>query len=83
MRNTYQITEYGSFVAEKQIEGFVSLPQHTFDALESFVLTNRSKETDALELLGLSAKKGIGRVIILCLPTPQADLWRDRLSHER
>ncbi len=63
MRNTYQITEYGSFVAEKQIEGFVSLPQHTFDALESFVLTNRSKETDALELLGLSAKKGIGRVI--------------------
>ena len=63
MRNTYQITEYGSFVAEKQLEGFVSLPQHTFDALESFVLTNRSKDTDALELLGLSAKKGIGKVI--------------------
>lgn len=27
MRNTYQITEYGSFVAEKRIEGFVSLAQ--------------------------------------------------------
>ena len=63
MRNTYQITEYGSFVAEKQIEGFVSLPQHTFDALESFILTNKSKGTEAIELLGLSAKRGIGKVI--------------------
>ncbi len=63
MRNPYLITEYGSFVAEKQIEGYTTLPQKTFDALESFVLTNRSKDTDAIELLGLSAKKGIGKVI--------------------
>lgn len=63
MKDTYQITEYGSFVAEKQIDGFVTLPQHTFDALENFVLTNRSKDTDALELMSLSARKGIGRVI--------------------
>ena len=72
MKNTYKITEYGSFVADnadnadnadKQIKEFVSLPKHTFDALESFVLTNRSKETDALEFFGLSAKKGIGKVI--------------------
>jgi len=63
MKKTYQIIEYGSFVAEKEIEGFVSLPQDTFNALESFVLSNRSKDTDALELMGLSAKKGIGKVI--------------------
>lgn len=63
MRNTYLIKEYGSFVAEKQIPGYTTLPQRTFDALESLVLTNRSKDTDALELLALSAKKGIGKVI--------------------
>ena len=63
MGNTYRITEYGSFVAEKKIEGFVSLPQHTFDALEAFILTNRSNDSDALELLTLSAKKNIGKVI--------------------
>ncbi len=63
MRNSYQITEYSSFIADKQIEGFVSLPQQTFNALESFVLSNRTKDTDAVELLSISAKKGIGKVI--------------------
>ena len=63
MRNTYQITEYGSFVAEKQISGYTTLPQRTFDALEAFVLANRGKDADALELLALSARKGIGKII--------------------
>lgn len=63
MGKTYQITEYGSFVREKVVQGYTSLPQGTFDALENFVLTNSSKETDALELMGLSARKGIGRII--------------------
>ena len=63
MRATYQITEYGSFVREKDVAGYTSLPQSTFDALESFILSNRSKETDALELMGLSARKGIGKII--------------------
>ena len=63
MRNTYQITEYGSFVAEKQIDGFVSLPQHTFDALESFVLTKRGNETDAIELLSVSGKKESAKLL--------------------
>ena len=63
MGKTYQITEYGSFVREKEVQGCVTLPQRTFDALETFVLTNSTKETDALELMGISARKGIGRII--------------------
>ena len=63
MGKTYQITEYGSFVRDKEVQGCVSLPQGTFDALENFILTNSSRETEALELMGLSARKGIGRII--------------------
>lgn len=63
MRNTYLIKEYGSFVAEKQISGYTTLPQRTFDALEAFVLANRGKDADALELLALSARKGVGKII--------------------
>ena len=63
MKKTYQITEYGSFITGRKVDGYVTLPESTFFALENFVLTNRSKETDALELMGLSARKGIGKVI--------------------
>lgn len=63
MRETYQITEYGSFVRDKEITGCISLPHNAFDALENFILSNRSKETDALELMGLSARKGVGKII--------------------
>lgn len=63
MKSTYQITEYGSFVSGKEIDGCVALPEKTFDQLEEFILSNRSKETDTLELMGLSARKGVGRII--------------------
>lgn len=63
MKPIYQIQEYGSFITGRDIEGYVTLPEHTFEQLENFVLTNRSKETDALELMGLSARRGIGKVI--------------------
>ena len=43
--------------------GYSTLPEKTFEQLENFVLSNRNKETDALELLSLSAKKGLGKVI--------------------
>ena len=61
--NTYQIIEYGSFVRDKEVQGSISLPQGTFDTLENFILTNSSNETDALELMGLSARKGVGKII--------------------
>ena len=73
LRKIYKITEYSSFfpvkqsddqqIDKKQIKGLVPLPEHTFNALEAFVLTNRNKETNPLDLLGLSAKKGIGKII--------------------
>lgn len=63
MKPVYQITEYGSFITGKVLDGYVTLPPHTFEQLENFVLTNRSNDADALELMGLSARKGIGKVI--------------------
>lgn len=63
MKPVYQITEYGSFITGKALDGCVTLPPHTFEQLENFILTNRSKDTDALELMSLSARKGIGKVI--------------------
>ena len=64
MRETYQITEYGSFTRGKEMPGSVSLPPDTFDALENFILSNnRAGDADALELMGISARKGIGKII--------------------
>ena len=63
MRKTYQITEYGSFVRGKEVLGSISLPPDTFDALENFVLSNSTDDADALELMGISARKGVGKII--------------------
>ena len=63
MRKTYQITEYGSFVRDREVPGYISLPQDTFDTLESFVLSNSTEDTDALKLMGVSARKGVGKII--------------------
>lgn len=60
---TYTITEYGSFIRDKKIDGYVSLPPRVFDKLESFVLENASKGTEATEVMGFSFKKNIGKVI--------------------
>lgn len=59
----YRIAEYDSFMAEKKIDGYHTLPQKTFDQLEAFLLENRNRDTDALELMGLSARKGVGKTI--------------------
>lgn len=63
MNSFYQIKEYDSFISDKEIAGYKTLPESIFHQLEDFILTNSSKDTDALELMGLSAKKGIGKVI--------------------
>lgn len=63
MGKTYQITEYGSFSRDKEVFGYTSLPQDTFDALENFILTNNAYNSDALDIMGISARKGVGRII--------------------
>jgi 5-methylcytosine-specific restriction enzyme subunit McrC len=61
---TYTITEYGGFTRGSSLSGYQNLPERTFDALETFVLANTSStETEALELLCLSARRGIGKII--------------------
>ena len=61
---SYTITEYGGFTRGVSLSGYQSLPEKTFDALESFILANTSNaETEAVELLSLSARRGIGKII--------------------
>lgn len=63
MKSVYRITEYGSFISGREIDGYTTLPPHIFDQLEDFILTNQSRDADALELMGLSARRGVGKVI--------------------
>lgn len=64
-KKTYTITEYGSFVIGYNIKDdrYQNLPDRVFDKLETFVLENASKGTDATDLMGFSFKKNIGKVI--------------------
>jgi 5-methylcytosine-specific restriction enzyme subunit McrC len=61
----YTITEYGGFVRGKEpLLGYQPLPDKAFDALETFILANSSRsETETLDLLSLSARRGIGKII--------------------
>lgn len=61
---TYTITEYGGFTRGKSFSGYQSLQDRTFDALENFILANTcGSETEAIELLSLSVRRGIGKII--------------------
>ena len=63
MKTIYQVKEYGSFITGKEIDGYETLPERTFEQLENFILTHSGKDADALEIMGLSARRGIGKVI--------------------
>ena len=63
MKNIYTIKEYGSFCAKPGIPGHQYLPEPTFSQLEEFILSNQNADADALELMGLSARKGVGKII--------------------
>jgi McrBC 5-methylcytosine restriction system component len=66
---TYTIKEYGGFTrgaAADEYQGlpYQGLPERTFDALEAFILANNTDlGTDAIELLSLSARRGLGKMI--------------------
>lgn len=61
---TYTIMEYGGFTRGGDMYGYQGLPERTFDALETFILANNTgPETKAVELLSLSARRGVGKII--------------------
>lgn len=57
-KRVYTTTEYGSFLSEKHIDGYVTLPDRTFQQLRQFVLSDQSSQ-----LLGLTGKGSLGEVI--------------------
>ena len=62
----YAICEYQSFTREIELhnDNFKSLGKETFDKLKQFILeSNACGETDALDLMSISYKKGVGEII--------------------
>mgnify|MGYP001193074662 FL=1 len=60
----FTITEYSGFTREIKVQGYQRLPEKTFDALEAFILANTNDSaTEAVELLSLSVRRNIGKVI--------------------
>lgn len=76
-KTIYQISEYGSFITGRQLEGYTTLPPAIFEQLENFILSGKNvssthtfhkffgtnSDTDALELMGISFRKEIGKII--------------------
>ena len=65
LNKTYTITEFGGFVqGDLPVGEYKPLPERTFQALEDFILANNStSNTDAVELMSLTARRGIGKII--------------------
>ena len=40
-KTIYQISEYGSFITGRQIEGYTTLPPTIFEQLENFILSSK------------------------------------------
>lgn len=57
------IKEYGSICAKDGIEGCEYLPEPAFSQLKKFILFNKNSDTDAIDLMGISARKGVGEII--------------------
>jgi 5-methylcytosine-specific restriction enzyme subunit McrC len=62
----YKIREFDSFTRNVVVASlnYYALPELVFDQLEQFILTqNSEQETNPLELMVISSKRGIGKVI--------------------
>ena len=62
----YTLREYECFTRERIVPGYISLPKSVFDNLENFILLNSKKftyDSDPVELLSISVRKNIGKVI--------------------
>lgn len=68
MEKAITIREYGAFCVGKENggenNGYVTLESSTFQLLERFVMeNNRDDEDGALEIMSLSARRGVGKII--------------------
>lgn len=63
MAQTYTVKEFDCFTTKENTSGYTVLPQNTFDSLEEFIISNNIGDDDAPELMKISAKKGVGKVI--------------------
>lgn len=63
MAKTITVREYESFTCNKSVPGHISLSESTFKNLEEFILANNNQDSDVLEFMGVSVRKGIGKVI--------------------
>ena len=63
MAKTITVREYESFTCNKSVPGHISLSESTFKNLEEFILANNNQDSDVLEFMGISVRKGIGKVI--------------------
>lgn len=65
MSQIYTIKEYDSFT--RNVNGlsnrYHALPESLFDRLEQFILSRKDDDTEALELMTISSRRGIGKVI--------------------
>lgn len=60
----FTIREYDHIACGEFVRGYRSLPPKTFNALEQFILSRNSGDaTTATELLSLSIRRGVGKVI--------------------
>lgn len=60
----YTITEYGGFTCGVKAPGYEKLPEHTFTALEKFVLSNISEDENTItELLSIGSRRGVGKIL--------------------
>ena len=60
----YIITEYGGFTCGVKAPGYEKLPEHTFIALEKFVLSNISEDENTItELLSIGSRRGVGKIL--------------------
>ena len=41
-KTIYQISEYGSFITGRQLEGYTTLPPTIFEQLENFILSSKN-----------------------------------------
>lgn len=61
---TVTLCEHEGITCARQVPGYASLPDGAFRALKAFILSPGARgQADGLELMGLSARRGVGEIL--------------------